>query len=127
MANSPHSKKKKTGKARTGRAHSQGQGQSKAKVSLARQASLKALKQVFDGHSFVVSAAGDLVQCLPEFTESLSLTVITDSGDIEPASIAPELSEEESVYKALVLGVRDYVEKNNFNGVINVVLVILIV
>ena len=45
MANSPHSKKKKTGKARTG------QAQSKAKVSLARQASLKALKLVFDGHS----------------------------------------------------------------------------
>src|SRR5690606_18878567 len=35
-----------------------------------------------------------------------------------PGEIAPELSEEESVYAALVLGVRDYVEKNRFPGVV---------
>jgi NAD+ synthase (glutamine-hydrolysing) len=32
--------------------------------------------------------------------------------------IAPELSDEESVYGALVLGVRDYVTKHGFPGVV---------
>jgi NAD+ synthase (glutamine-hydrolysing) len=33
-------------------------------------------------------------------------------------AIAPELSDEESVYRALVLGVRDYVDKHGFPGVV---------
>ncbi len=33
-------------------------------------------------------------------------------------SVAPELSDEESVYRALVLGVRDYVTKHGFPGVV---------
>src|SRR6202035_372758 len=36
----------------------------------------------------------------------------------QPAAIAPELSDEESVYRALVLGVRDYVMKHAFPGVV---------
>jgi NAD+ synthase (glutamine-hydrolysing) len=35
-----------------------------------------------------------------------------------PAAIAPELGEAESVYRALVLGVRDYVGKHGFPGVV---------
>ncbi len=73
---------------------------------------------VFDGHSFVVDAVGKITHELPAFIETLGLTVITHSGEIEPGDIAPELTEEESVYQALVLGVRDYVEKNHFNGVV---------
>lgn len=73
---------------------------------------------VFDGHSFAVNATGDITQRLAEFVESLGLIVINNSGDTEPGKIEPELTEEESVYKALVLGVRDYVEKNNFGGVV---------
>jgi NAD+ synthase (glutamine-hydrolysing) len=34
------------------------------------------------------------------------------------AAVAPELSDEESVYRALVLGVRDYVDKHGFPGVV---------
>ena len=33
-------------------------------------------------------------------------------------STAQSISEEESIYKAIVLGVRDYVQKNNFSGAI---------
>ena len=41
-------------------------------------------------------------------------------GPIAPvaAAVAPELSDEESVYRALVLGVRDYVDKHRFPGVV---------
>jgi NAD+ synthase (glutamine-hydrolysing) len=35
-----------------------------------------------------------------------------------PAAVAPELTDEESVYRALVLGVRDYVAKHGFPGVV---------
>ncbi len=35
-----------------------------------------------------------------------------------PGTIAPELSDEASVYQALVLGVRDYVNKHGFPGVV---------
>ena len=37
---------------------------------------------------------------------------------IPPSSTAPDLSKEESIYRTLVIGVRDYVTKNNFNGVV---------
>src|SRR5262249_20642850 len=35
-----------------------------------------------------------------------------------PGTVSPELSDEASVYRALVLGVRDYVEKHGFPGVV---------
>jgi NAD+ synthase (glutamine-hydrolysing) len=37
---------------------------------------------------------------------------------VAPHGIAPELGDEESVYRALVLGVRDYVNKHRFPGVV---------
>ena len=42
------------------------------------------------------------------------------AGRLEPVpgAIEPELSEEASVYEALVLGVRDYVQKHRFPGVV---------
>jgi NAD+ synthase (glutamine-hydrolysing) len=39
-------------------------------------------------------------------------------GSTGPGTIAPELSDEASVYSALVLGVRDYVGKHGFPGVV---------
>jgi NAD+ synthase (glutamine-hydrolysing) len=35
-----------------------------------------------------------------------------------PAAVAPELGDAESVYRALVMGVRDYVGKHGFPGVV---------
>ena len=76
---------------------------------------------VFDGGSFVVDAAGVLTQRLPFFQEHEALVEI----DIERMPLQPrtgataeEMSEEQRVYAALVLGVRDYVLKNGFNGAI---------
>jgi len=41
-----------------------------------------------------------------------------DKPGLGPPSIAPELSREEEVYRALVLGTRDYVRKNGFAKVV---------
>ncbi|MGI9264475.1 MAG: nitrilase-related carbon-nitrogen hydrolase, partial [Gammaproteobacteria bacterium] len=76
---------------------------------------------VFDGASCVVDASGNLVSRLPSFEEALSLVefdlrdgqVVTRGAKAEPQ---PETVA--SVYQALVLGVRDYVNKHNFPGVV---------
>lgn len=75
---------------------------------------------VFDGESFVLDAAGNVVQRAPAFVEGVYPIDFEMDGRVRPlkADIAPELPETESVYGALVLGVRDYVEKNRFPGVL---------
>jgi NAD+ synthase (glutamine-hydrolysing) len=76
---------------------------------------------VFDGHSFAVDARGDIVMRAPAFEEGLfTLEVARSPAGVEPraAAIAPSPADEESVYRALVLGVRDYVTKHRFPGVV---------
>ena len=76
---------------------------------------------VFDGESFVVDADGELTQRLPAFEEELAAVDIdTTATPIAPlsASMAPSMGEIESVYRAIVLGVRDYITKNRFNGAV---------
>lgn len=75
---------------------------------------------VFDGNSFVVDGRGNMTQRAPAFEEGLYLVEIEagDQPNPVPSLINPDLSEEESVYSALVLGVRDYIRKNGFNGAI---------
>jgi NAD+ synthase (glutamine-hydrolysing) len=76
---------------------------------------------VFDGGSFVMNASGEVVQRCPPYEEGLYLAEIDlVDGKAVPrrGEIAPLLSEEESVYRALVLGVRDYVGKHGFPGVV---------
>ena len=77
---------------------------------------------VFDGHSFALSAAGNLVAQAQGFVEDL-MTVAVSGGGARPADLAagacePLASLEEQVYRALVLGVRDYLGKNGFPGAI---------
>jgi len=75
---------------------------------------------VFDGGSFVVDAAGSLTQRAPFFEEAM-LPVEVELGAVAcplPAAVAPFPSEEDGVYRALVLGVRDYVRKNGFRGAV---------
>jgi NAD+ synthase (glutamine-hydrolysing) len=79
---------------------------------------------VFDGGSFVLDALGGTVLRAPAFVEALPLINMTrEAGRIEPRAVSPdavvgELGPEASVYQALVLGVRDYVNKHRFPGVI---------
>lgn len=72
---------------------------------------------VFDGGSFVLDRRGEKVCQLPLFEEALGLVTFTD-GEPEPGPIAKPEAVEAEVYKALCLGVRDYVAKNRFPGVI---------
>jgi NAD+ synthase (glutamine-hydrolysing) len=76
---------------------------------------------VFDGNSFVMDAEGVVCMRAPAHTEGLYRIQFERRGSAVvpiPGAVAPELSVEESVYKALVLGVRDYVNKHGFPGVV---------
>ncbi len=76
---------------------------------------------VFDGGSFVIDGAGIVTQRAPAFEAGLypvELEVTAEGVIPQPGECAPVLSEEASVYGALVLAVRDYVEKNGFPGVV---------
>jgi NAD+ synthase (glutamine-hydrolysing) len=77
---------------------------------------------VFDGNSFVMDAGGNLMARAPAFSEGVFLAEFRrdPKGGVAPlgGEIAPELSDEESVYRALVLGVHDYVTKHGFPGVV---------
>ena len=77
---------------------------------------------VFDGNSFVMDAAGEVVLRAPPFEEGVwGAEFSRDSrGQVvpRPGTVTPELSDEASVYRALVLGVRDYVGKHGFPGVV---------
>jgi NAD+ synthase (glutamine-hydrolysing) len=77
---------------------------------------------VFDGNSFVMNAAGDVVMRAPAFEEGIwTAEFARDAGGevlVQAGAVAPHLTDEASVYSALVLGVRDYVGKHGFPGVV---------
>ncbi|MHA5498466.1 NAD+ synthase [Pseudomonas aeruginosa] len=76
---------------------------------------------VFDGNSFVVDRAGEVIQRAPAFEEGLFVSDFEiKDGALEPVPghKSPLLSLEASVYQALVVGVRDYVRRNGFKGVV---------
>lgn len=70
---------------------------------------------IFDGASFVADAKGEVVFRAAEFVEQVCLLELTQHAPIQNTRVAPN-SELSSVYKALVLGVKDYVYKNGFQG-----------
>ncbi len=72
---------------------------------------------VFDGSSFALGAQGNVCCQLPCFEEAFEIVEYA-RGDLQPGAIAAECSPEAEVYKALVLGVRDYLGKNGFPGAI---------
>ena len=72
---------------------------------------------VFDGASFVVDADGELAQQLPAWHETLGI-VAFDGGRARPVRGGLDERVEYHVYQALVTGVRDYVVKNRFPGVL---------
>jgi NAD+ synthase/NAD+ synthase (glutamine-hydrolysing) len=72
---------------------------------------------VFDGASFVVSAEGSVVQQFPAWHETLGLARYENGAFVEVRG-ALDPRQEPHVYQALVTGVRDYVGKNRFPGVL---------
>jgi len=76
---------------------------------------------VFDGASFAMNGAGELTHQFAGFAETLGLIDI-QNGALQAGEITappdPEASVVSNVYSALCLGVKDYVEKNGFPGVL---------
>jgi len=76
---------------------------------------------VFDGASFVLGADKSLKAKLASWQEDLSLThwsLKTGAWDCRQGDITPAPAGPEAIYRALVLGLRDYVGKNGFPGVL---------
>ena len=77
---------------------------------------------VFDGQSFVADSRGRVTQRAPAYVEGVHPFELgrDPAGAVVPVpgTLAPILGEEASVYGALVLGTRDYVDKHRFPGVV---------
>ncbi|MDO3380801.1 NAD+ synthase [Gilvimarinus algae] len=76
---------------------------------------------VFDGGSMVANVRGEICQRAPWFSEALlpcTLMIDGDQLEVERKNLPEPLSRLDAVYKALVLGLRDYIEKNGFRGVV---------
>lgn len=72
---------------------------------------------IFDGDSVAFNRQGEVIYRAKAFTSSLEL--IEFNQDLLPAVIHPlPVDEDEEIYQALVLGVRDYVQKCGFKRVI---------
>ncbi|KGM31411.1 NAD+ synthase [Inquilinus limosus] len=76
---------------------------------------------VFDGASFVIGRNGALRRQLPSFREHIAITEWVRGEEgwdcVEGERIAPPEGVE-AIYGAMVLGLRDYVNKNRFPGVL---------
>jgi NAD+ synthetase len=72
---------------------------------------------VFDGSSFAMDSAGELTHQLPAFDEALGLVELQD-GKLLKGVRANVEQDEASIYRALCVGVRDYIGKNRFPGVL---------
>ena len=89
---------------------------------------------VFDGGSFLVDADGNIIYEAGQFSEEIfsfdleleiknvksenKLIVNEKKSDLPPLKTSDSLSELESMYAALKMGLSDYVEKNNFKKVL---------
>ncbi len=68
---------------------------------------------VFDGNSAGYSSEGEVIMQCPGFCESLEIVDTEDAG--RPYQVSDRLEE---LYKALVLGLRDYIRKCGFKKVV---------
>ena len=77
---------------------------------------------VFDGESFVMTGDGNVAAALSAFKVATECTKLawSESGwsVVNPGPMPSSLSQIELVYRALVLGVRDYIHKNGFAGAV---------
>ncbi|MFT0859522.1 NAD+ synthase [Ancylobacter sp. G4_0304] len=76
---------------------------------------------VFDGGSFVLNADRSLAIQFPNFQERLRITRWerwADGWRCEEGARAPLVADDEADYAACVMGLKDYVEKNRFPGVV---------
>ncbi len=72
---------------------------------------------VFDGASFVMDGKGQVTHQFPAWEDGV-FYVELDAAAVVPGLQAPELPTEADIYQALVVGVRDYTNKNGFPSVV---------
>jgi NAD+ synthase (glutamine-hydrolysing) len=70
---------------------------------------------IFDGRSICLDGAGDLITVLPPFVEQVETISLDGTGIRDPYVPQEEIA---SVHQALVLGVRDYMDKCGFSSAI---------
>jgi NAD+ synthase len=76
---------------------------------------------VFDGSSFVLNADRSLALQMPMFEEQVAITDWSRGlagWGCAPGPVPPEPPALEQIYRAMMLGLRDYVDKNRFPGVV---------
>jgi NAD+ synthase len=77
---------------------------------------------VFDGASFVLNADRSLALAMPSWREAVTVSEWTKGADGKWSCVTGERAGEESresaIYHAMMLGLRDYVNKNRFPGVV---------
>ena len=76
---------------------------------------------IFDGGSVALTCTGEVVRRLPAYKDTVSCVQLSRSSEgieVHPGDLAPLQPLEASVYEGLVVGTRDYVDKNGFPGVI---------
>ena len=76
---------------------------------------------VFDGGSFVMDAKGMITQRLALFSEQMTTADFRLGNGLQPLPpirSGSKITELQSIYSALVMGVRDYTRKNGFQGAV---------
>jgi NAD+ synthase (glutamine-hydrolysing) len=75
---------------------------------------------VFDGGSFVVDQQGELVRRAPSCETGFFVVDFDVGAAITPqvGEVVPLEDDVAAIYRVLVLGVRDYIEKNRFGGAV---------
>ena len=75
---------------------------------------------IFDGSSFSLNYDGKKFSSLEEFKEDISIINFSKNNGkwIGYGNLKENSSQSERLYKALVLGLRDYVKNNKFSGVV---------
>jgi NAD+ synthase (glutamine-hydrolysing) len=73
---------------------------------------------VFDGRSMFVNPGGKLITCAKAFEEDLLIADIDIDGQIKSSADEVKTDYIDEIYRALVLGTRDYIRKNGFKKVL---------
>ncbi len=73
---------------------------------------------VFDGGSLVIDKTGEIIVRGRQFEEELIISDIVFNGESKKYLSQPASPLEDEVYRALILGTKDYVNKNGFKKVV---------
>lgn len=73
---------------------------------------------VFDGQSLFIDPAGRIIYRGAAFQPETALISLSSPNEFSSSITHEECGEEQEIYGALTLGLKDYIEKNGFNSVV---------